>query len=91
MRLLREVIDLPVASYMATTPECHSGFASGVGKGMLCHYIRISNWVSVGLCSQATSKTDSAKYKRRSFGFKWETPKKILPLLRCTNKPQIFR
>lgn len=49
MRLLREVIDLPVASYMATTPECHSGFASGVGKGVLCHYIRISNWVSVGL------------------------------------------
>uniref|UniRef100_UPI003D019FCA LuxR family transcriptional regulator n=1 Tax=Alcaligenes faecalis TaxID=511 RepID=UPI003D019FCA len=34
MRLLREVIDPPVASYIATLPECHSGFASGVGNGM---------------------------------------------------------
>lgn len=34
MQLLREVIDPPVASYMATLPECHSGFTSGVGNGM---------------------------------------------------------
>ena len=57
MRLLREVIDPPVASYMTTLPEYHSGFASGVGNGMLCHYIRISHRVSLGLCSRATSKT----------------------------------
>lgn len=34
MRLLREVIDPPVTNYIATLPECHSGFASGVGNGM---------------------------------------------------------
>lgn len=34
MRLLREVIDPPVASYIATLPECHSGFTSGVDNGM---------------------------------------------------------
>ena len=66
MRLLREVIDPPVAGYIVTLPEYHLSFTSGVGKGMLCHYIRVSNCVSVGLYSRATSKTDSAKYKRRS-------------------------
>lgn len=34
MRLLREVIDPPVASYIATLPECHLGFTSGVDNGM---------------------------------------------------------
>lgn len=34
MRLLPEVTDPPVASYIATLPECHSGFTSGVGNGM---------------------------------------------------------
>lgn len=43
MRLLREVIDPPVAGYIVTLPEYHLSFTSGVGKGMLCHYIRISH------------------------------------------------
>lgn len=34
MRLLQEVIDPPIASYIATLPECHSDFTSGVGNGM---------------------------------------------------------
>lgn len=34
MRLLREVINPPIASYIATLPECHSGFTSGVDNGM---------------------------------------------------------
>ncbi|EHZ6871836.1 LuxR family transcriptional regulator [Providencia rettgeri] len=34
MRLLREVIDPAVTGYIATLPECHLGFASGVGNGM---------------------------------------------------------
>lgn len=34
MRLLPEVTDPPVASYIATLPECHSGFTSGIDNGM---------------------------------------------------------
>lgn len=34
IRLLREVIDPAVTGYIATLPECYSGFASGVGNGM---------------------------------------------------------